>query len=91
MNVLTGSKHCGNQNGIAITLFSRQFEVNWVVKKSALVRSKILRLFVNTWTADDKYSRSNMQNLPQQFQTPLSHKEKTYCGFLLHFWNVHEI
>ena len=27
----------------------------------------------------------------QQLQTPLSKKKKTFFGFLLHFWNVHEI
>ena len=32
MNVLTGSKHCSNKHGTTITLFSRQFEVNWVGK-----------------------------------------------------------
>ena len=32
MNVLTGSKHCWNQHGTTFTLFSRQFEVNWVRK-----------------------------------------------------------
>ena len=31
-NVLTGSKHCWNQHGTTITIFSRQFEVNWVGK-----------------------------------------------------------
>ena len=30
-----------------------------------LVWSEILRLFVNTLTTDEKYSRSNMQNLRQ--------------------------
>ena len=59
---------------------------------SALVISEILRLFVNTFKADDKYSRQNMQNFPQQVQTRLSQKEKTFCAFfLLHFWNVHEM
>ena len=52
---------------------------------------EMLRLFVNALTADDKYSGSNMQNLPQQFQTPLSQKQKLFPDFLLHFWNVHEI
>ena len=66
MNVLTGSKHCWNEHGITITLFSRQFEVN-SVEKCHLQSDKILRLFVNALTADDKYSGSNMQNLPQQF------------------------
>ena len=44
---------------------------------------KILRLFVNALTADDKYSCSNMQNLPQQFQTPLSHKQKIFSEFFI--------
>ena len=46
---------------------------------------EILRLFVNALTADDKYSGSNMQNLPQQFQTPLSHKQKTFSVFFIAF------
>ena len=53
---------------------------------------EILRLFVNALTADDKYSGSNMQNLPPQFQTPLSHKQKTFSGFFIEFlkyaWNL---
>ena len=54
-------------------------------KRSALVWSEILRLFVNILTADDKYSRSNIQNLPQQFQTLLSHKQKTFSGLFFGF------
>ena len=38
----------------------------------------MLRLFVNALTVDNKYSASNMQNLPEQFQTPLSQKQKTF-------------
>ena len=45
----------------------------------------MLRLFVNALTADNKYSVSNMQNLPQQFQTPLSQKQKTFSGFFIAF------
>ena len=48
---------------------------------SALVISEILTLFVNTLTADDKYSRRNMLNLSQQVQTPLSQKEKLFSKF----------
>ena len=51
----------------------------------------MLPLFVNTLTADDKCSRRNMQNLPQQFQTLLSQKQKTFSAFLIEFlkcaWN----
>ena len=53
---------------------------------------EILRQFVNALTADDKYSGSNMQNLPQQFQTPLSRYKKTISGFFFAFlkwaWNL---
>ena len=53
---------------------------------------EILRLFVNALTADDKYSGSDMQNLPQEFQTPLSRKQKTFSRFFIAFlkcaWNL---
>ena len=53
---------------------------------------EILRLFVNAWSADDKYSGSNMQNLQQQFQMPLSRKQKTFSRFFSKFlkyaWNL---
>ena len=42
-------------------------------------------MFVNALTADDKYSRCNMQNLPQQFQTPLSSKQKSFSEFFIAF------
>ena len=64
-------------------------KLSW--KKTALLWSKILRLFANTFTADDKYSCRNMQNFLQQLQTLLSEKRKTLSGFFLHFWNVHQI
>ena len=61
-------------------------------KKSPSVWCEILRLFVDALTADDKYSDSNMQNFPQQFQTPLSQKQKTFSGtfnnFLKCVWNL---
>ena len=63
-------------------------------KKLPSVWYEILRQLVNALTADDKYSGSNMQNLPQQFQTPLSHKQKTFCGFFIAFlkcaWNLED-
>ena len=61
-------------------------------KKSPSVWCEILRLFVNALTADDKYSGSNMQNFPQQFQTPLSQKQKIFSWFFSAFvkcaWNL---
>ena len=63
-------------------------------KKSPSVWYEILRLFFNGLTADDKYSGSNMQNLPQQFQTPLSQKQKTFSEFFIAFlkcaWNLEQ-
>ena len=61
-------------------------------KRSPAVWCEILRLFVNALTADDKYSGSNMQNFPQQVQTPLSQKQKTLSWFFIAFlkcaWNL---
>ena len=65
-------------------------KLSW--KKSALFVSEIFRLFVNTLTPDDKYSRRNMEIFWQQLQTSLSPKGKTFCRFLIVFvkcaWNL---
>ena len=59
---------------------------------SALVTSEIFRLFVNTLTPDDKYSRRYMQSFWQQVQTPLSQKGETFWRFFIEFlkcaWNL---
>ena len=52
---------------------------------SALVTSEIFRLFVNTLTPDDKYSRRNMQIFWQQLQRLLSPEQKQFCQFLIPF------
>ena len=57
--------------------------VSWT--KSAIVRSEILTLFVNTLTTDYKYSRRNMLNFTQQFEAPLPEKQKTFSGLFLAF------
>ena len=53
---------------------------------------EILRPFFNGLTADDKYSSTNMKNLAQQFQTPLSLKQKTFSQLFIAFlkcaWNL---
>ena len=65
-------------------------KLSW--KKTALLWSKILRLFANTLTADDKYSCRIIQKFPPQFQTLLSEKWKTFSGFFIAFpkcaWNL---
>ena len=56
---------------------------------------EILRPFVNRLTADDMYSRTNVENLPQQIQTPLSPKQKTFSEFFIAFlkfaWNLEHL
>ena len=48
---------------------------------SALVTSEIFRLFVNTLTPDDNYSRRYMHIFWKQLQTSLSQKGKAFCNF----------
>ena len=59
---------------------------------SALVTSEILRLFVNTLSPDDEYSRRNMQIFWQQLQTPLSQQGKPFWEIFIAFlkcaWNL---
>ena len=47
-------------------------------KKSLLAICKILRLFVNTLSAVDKYSLPNREYLTQPIQVQLSQKQKTF-------------
>ena len=43
--------------------------------------NKILRLFVNTSTVNDKYDLLNRDNLTQQIQMQLCEKQKTFSEF----------
>ena len=54
-------------------------------KKSVLVIRKILRLFFNTFTADDKHYLLNSDNLGELIQMQLSQKQKTFCQFSFAF------
>ena len=59
---------------------------------SALVPSENFRLFFNTLTPDDKYSRRNIKIFWQQLQTLLSEEGKPFCQFFIPFlkcaWNL---
>ena len=46
---------------------------------------KILRLFVNTLTDDDKYSLLNRDNLTLPIHMQLSQKQKTFSGIFFTF------
>ena len=48
--------------------------------------SKILNLFVNTLTANDKYSPLNRQNLTQRIQILLCETQETVPNFFFFFF-----
>ena len=52
---------------------------------AALVTSEIFRLFVNTLTPDDKYSRRYIQIFWQQLQRLLSQKGIAFCRLFVAF------
>ena len=52
---------------------------------SLLVIWEILGLFVNTLTADGKYSLCNRENLPQPIQMQLSKKQRTFSELFASF------
>ena len=54
-------------------------------KKSLLVIHKILRLFVNTLTVDEKRYLLTRDNLTQTIQIQLSQKQKTFFEFFFAF------
>ena len=54
-------------------------------KNSVLVSCKILKEFVNTLTADDKYSLLNRDKLMEPNQTQLSQKQKAFSPFFFEF------
>ena len=51
----------------------------------ALLRVETLGRFVNTLTADDKYSRRNVQNFQQQLRTALSQTQNIFPGIFNSF------
>ena len=65
--------------------WSQWRQLSW--NKSLLVICKVLRMFVNILTGDDKYFLVNRDNLRQPIQMQLSEKKKTISDFFHHFWN----
>ena len=58
------------------------------LKKSLMVILKILTLFVNTFTADDKYSLLNRDNLTQPFQMQLSPKTRSFFSTFIYISEI---
>ena len=50
------------------------------------MRSEILRLSVNSLTANDKYSPDNRENFSQQIEMHISQKPKTFSEFFIALW-----
>ena len=67
-------------NGRTFTIFINLCEGS-CIGKVLLVRHKILRLFLNTFTVNDKHYLFNRDNLTQPIQIQLSEKQKTFSGF----------
>ena len=55
------------------------------MEKSLLVIYKVLRMFANILTVDDKYSLFNIDNLRRPIQMELSQKQKTFSEFIAAF------
>ena len=58
-------------------------KLSW--KKSLLLIGKILGLFLNTFTAGDKYSPLNCDSLIEPIQMELSKKKKDFLMYFLNF------
>ena len=61
------------------------------LKKWLLVICKMLWLFVNRFTADDKYSLRIRDNCTELIWVILSQKRKTFSELFLQFWNTGQI
>ena len=73
-NMVNVLKHCSNLNDGSFTIFIDYCEGNSVGKSHSLVICKILRLFVNTFAAYEKYSVLDGEYLTQPIHMQLSQK-----------------
>ena len=60
-----------------------RYKLSW--KKLLIVRYEISGVFVNTLTANGKYSRRNRESFQQQIQIQLSQKRQTFSWFFIAF------
>ena len=85
-NMVNGPKHCWNLNKSTFTIFIDHCKGN-SVGKSLLVIFKILGLFLEKLTLDDKYTLLNRDNLLKHLQMQLSQKQKLFLNFLVQYIN----
>ena len=91
LNVLKGLKHYWNLHSITFIIFFSSICRKVHCRMSLLVICKILGLFVNTLSVDDKYSLCNSDKLLQAIQIQLSKNIKLVLIVLLLFWNLGQI
>ena len=84
VNVSTCQKHSWNLHGTTFIRISQDPQENWARKHLSL-RSEISRLFGNTLTADNMYSRHNWEKFSQCVQMPLSQKRQTFSAIFIRF------
>ena len=82
------SKHLCNLNDNTFTIIINHSGVTYVAKSLLLVIYKILRLFVNKLTADDKHYVLDRDNLREAIQMQVSQKQKIFYNFFFHFQNL---
>ena len=58
---------------------------------SLLLIFELLRVFIETLTADHRYSLCYIWNLQVLHQMQLSKKLKKFSQFFAHFWNLHQV
>ena len=80
-----GWKHWTFLNDSTFTVFINHCEGSCIRKNFLFVIHKILRLFLNTLTVDDKIYLLNKDNLTQLIQMQLSQKQKTFSGFFFFY------
>ena len=87
-----GKQHGKRAKTVLKFAWQNPFHISWSLwrqltcKKSLLVIWKISRLFINTLSADGKYSLFNRDNLTQPSQMQLSRKQKTFSQFFSAFF-----
>ena len=57
-------------------------------KKDSVSDMQTLKLFVNTLSADDKYSFVNRNNLTELIEMQLSEKRKTFSEFYFYIFKI---
>ena len=89
INVLTGSKHCWNQQGTTIILFFHAFGIYWV-GKSLHWSDEILRL-LTTGLPTRSIPVAMCTISRNRFKRTYIKNKRLFLDFFLRFWNVHEI